>query len=206
MDNTDRYNSYTELRRYEQEGHDYNIKVRYGRSGIAVMAPHGGDIEPGTSEIADAIASADHTFYSFEGAKESENRRLHITSTRFDEPLGADVACHAQVVVSIHGCKGKEAMVCLGGLDGSLKASLKTALGEAGFAIGERAELSGTSCLNLCNRGLGGVGVQLEISSGLRRTMFQDLTRDGRRKTTEVFKVFVSAFRKALFDYRLNTI
>src|SRR5512146_2632013 len=107
----DIYKSFAELSRCEKEGLDYHIRMRLGRSGIAVMAPHGGDIEPGTSELADAIAARDHTFYSFEGARSTENLRLHLTSTRFDEPEGVKVASLSQVIVAIHGCKGKEPMV-----------------------------------------------------------------------------------------------
>jgi len=33
------------------------------------MAPHGGGIEPGTIDIADAIARSEYTFYAFQGIK-----------------------------------------------------------------------------------------------------------------------------------------
>jgi len=55
-------------------------------SGIAILSIHGGDIEPGTTRIANAIAGWDHSFYTFEGIKTARNLSLHITSTRFDEP------------------------------------------------------------------------------------------------------------------------
>ena len=56
------------------------------------MAPHGGGIEPGTTEIAEAVAGHEHTFYSFSGVKARGNSVLHITSSRFDEPEGIAIA------------------------------------------------------------------------------------------------------------------
>ncbi len=50
---------------------DYLILSRQGTSGIAVMAPHGGGIEPGTSEIANRVAGDEHAYYSFEGLKQN---------------------------------------------------------------------------------------------------------------------------------------
>ncbi len=47
----------------ETKGKDYRIHLRHGKSGILVMAPHGGGIEPGTTEIADAVAGAERSFY-----------------------------------------------------------------------------------------------------------------------------------------------
>ena len=99
------YHSYRELKENETEGQDYRIRKKWGPSGIAVMAPHGGGIEPGTTEIAEAVAGKAHTFYSFSGLKAKGNARLHITSRRFDEPVGVAIAEHSDVVLTIHGCK-----------------------------------------------------------------------------------------------------
>jgi phage replication-related protein YjqB (UPF0714/DUF867 family) len=67
------------------------------------VAPHGGGIEPGTSELADAIAGSDLSFYTFEGLKSSGNTDLHITSTRFDEPMCLTLLASSSVVVTLHG-------------------------------------------------------------------------------------------------------
>jgi phage replication-related protein YjqB (UPF0714/DUF867 family) len=44
-----------------------------------VIAPDGGSIEPGTSEIALKIAGLDFSFYAFEGRRKQHNNCLHIT-------------------------------------------------------------------------------------------------------------------------------
>jgi phage replication-related protein YjqB (UPF0714/DUF867 family) len=194
----DTYAGYGELCRSEVQGKDYRIVLNHGRSRIAVMAPHGGNIEPGTSEIARAIASADHTFYGFEGLKASGNRKLHITSTNFDEPLCLNVLEGSRVVVILHGCKGQEETVYVGGRDARFKAILADHLLQAGFHVGSRSDLQGRDTRNLCNGCLDGTGVQLELSTGLRRLMFRDLTDEGRKNTTPMFGTFVSAVRQAL--------
>jgi Poly-gamma-glutamate hydrolase len=77
--------------------------VRRARPKFALVAPHGGGIEPGTSELADAIAGSDLSFYTFEGLKSSGNTDLHITSTRFDEPMCLTLLASSSVVVTLHG-------------------------------------------------------------------------------------------------------
>ena len=98
----ERYGNYCQLRQNEKEGEDYQVHVRRGISGILVMAPNGGGIEPGTTEIADAVAGDEHSFYSFEGLKRRENLSLHITSRRFDEPVGVRMAKDSETVRNLH--------------------------------------------------------------------------------------------------------
>ena len=43
----DKYGSFDELRRGEREGIDFNIHVVRRRASVAIIAPHGGKIEPG---------------------------------------------------------------------------------------------------------------------------------------------------------------
>ena len=83
---TDRYKSFAELRSSEPEKLAYRFQVVKRHTGLAIIAPHGGGIEPGTSEIARAIASNRFSFYAFEGLKKEGNEVLHITSALFDEP------------------------------------------------------------------------------------------------------------------------
>ena len=196
----DRYSNYAELGRHQKGGLDFCVTLRSGNSGIAVVAPHGGGIEPGTTEIAEAIAAGEHTFYSFEGLKVSGNRSLHLTSTKFDEPIGMDAIKRARVVLGIHGCEEHRAIIYIGGLDREIGKKVHRAFEQAGFTVAEHSGLAGSDPENLCNRGTSGGGVQLEISSGLRRLMFADLSRQGRKTTTPVFHRFVTAVRQAIAD------
>jgi phage replication-related protein YjqB (UPF0714/DUF867 family) len=62
----------------------------------------------------------------------------------------------------------------------------------------EDPDLQGREPKNLCNRGTSRAGVQLELSRAVRKTMYESLTRAGRKKPTARFEVFVSAVRKVL--------
>jgi phage replication-related protein YjqB (UPF0714/DUF867 family) len=164
------------------------------------MAPHGGGIEPGTLDIADAIAGREHTFYAFKGIKPAGNPVLHLTCTRFDEPLGVAVACKAEVVVTIHGCRDPSQTVFLGGRHGELKAAICTALTAAGFSavVGARPGLQAVKRANICNRCRTGRGVQLEISAGLRRKLLAGMNGHQQGRPTPLFAPFVAAVRRVL--------
>lgn len=195
----DTYASFAELAAVEKEGQDYICRVVDRGSDILVMAPHGGGIEQGTSEIARAVAGGEWSFYAFDGVKWAANEILHIPSIRFDEPRALRLAREATMVCAIHGLRGEEEAIYVGGLDRRLKAKLLEALGKAGFEAGAGQGLeAGISPLNICNRGSTGQGVQLEITRGLRRGMFQGLDRRGRRTNNASFRRLVRVIRDVL--------
>lgn len=190
----DRFGSFEELCRSKIENRDYRIRVKLAPSRILVMAPHGGKIEPATSELAELIAGNDFSFYSFEGIQRRNNYRdLHITSTNFDEPRAIDAASHADVVVTIHGPGDeKRSFLMIGGLHGALCTKLREALEEAGFLTKpEEPGLAGRSKRNICNSGRTGKGVQLEISRALRDELLYD---------EELRWLFVNTVRKVLLS------
>ena len=199
----DRYRCFAELVQHETLGEDYTVDMKTGASGIAVMAPHGGGIEFGTNQMAQAIAHPDHTFWAFNGIKKTGNRILHITSTRFDAPDALRIALAAQTVITLHGCHGDASVVYVGGRHGPLKVHLRQNLLEAGFnaRISKKEGLRGESFLNLCNRCRTGNGVQLEITTGLRKRMFTPtLSRSIKGKSEDFFR-FTSAVRTALIPF-----
>lgn len=192
------YASFEDLKAHEVGGVDYGIRIRQGLSGIAVMAIHGGGIERGTTEIAEAVAGDRHTFYTFSGLKPAGNFRLHIPSHRFDEPLAVEIARHSGVVVTIHGCRNLQDAIFIGGRHPELKTRIKSALTQAGFPASESLRFQGVHPANLCNRAACGMGVQLEISRSLRRSMFVDISRLRRKTPTPLFHQFVAALRTGL--------
>jgi phage replication-related protein YjqB (UPF0714/DUF867 family) len=197
---TDRYHSFEQLKKRERPDH-FTISQHKGSTGVAIIAPHGGGIETGTSEIAKKIAGKEHTLYCFEGKRPSKNGDLHITSTKFDEPIGVEIVKQADKVVAIHGCADKKEIIYLSGLDDELKNKIRNSLMTAGFKVDVSLSLDmqGTHPDNICNRGKNKCGVQVEISEGLRRSMFEDHTkRAGREITKPAFYRFVSAIREAI--------
>ena len=195
------YTNYSELRNSEKEGEDYRIRSHEGHSNILIMAPHGGCIEPGTTEIAHAVAAKEHGFYSFEGLKNSGNTALHITSTHFDEPVGLKLAGVARSLLTIHGCRDYKPIIYLGGKDRILLEEIRNTLKEAGIPFGEDPRFPGLHPKNICNRSLRGMGVQMEISTALRRLMFDDLRRGRRKPSGEIFNNTILSLRRALTNY-----
>ena len=166
------YRGFSDLSRAQIRGRDYEITVRRRpKSRIAVIAPHGGQIEDGTSEIARAVAGDDFHLYLFEGIRPWHNyTALHLTSTRFDEPECLDLISDCDHVIAMHGCAGSQPKVLLGGLDTTLKHRLANALGEASLAANtDGHKFPGLNPANIVNRGKRGMGVQLEITHPLRR-------------------------------------
>ncbi|HVC01141.1 MAG TPA: poly-gamma-glutamate hydrolase family protein [Steroidobacteraceae bacterium] len=166
------YRGYADLARSQRRGRDYAIIVRRRReSRIAVIAPHGGDIEDGTSAIARAIAGDDLNLYLFEGRRRADNyRALHLTSHRFDEPLCLDLLARCDAVVAVHGCAGRERRLFLGGLDHGLRDWLAAALRAAGMRADTRGHrFAAVHPENICNRGTTRMGVQIELTQPLRR-------------------------------------
>ncbi len=173
----DRFANFEQLRQSKVESRDYHICVRLTPSSVLIMAPHGGKIEPGTSELANMIARDNLSFYSFAGIQRGNNYTdLHITSTNFDEPRAIEATSHADIVVSIHGHSDEtRSFLIIGGLHEDLSTALRHALEEAGFSIErERPGLAGASNRNICNRGRTGRGIQFEISRALRDELLGD--------------------------------
>jgi len=196
----DKYRNIAELKQNEREDEDYTILYRELPSKITIMAPHGGGIEPGTIDIADYLAGCDYTFYAFKGLKKTGNKILHVKSNTFDEPIALKAAKNADIVISIHGAKDKSEIVHIGGTNQELKQTMMNALRSAGFdaMISEIPGLRGIKPENICNRCKTRKGVQLEISRGLRETLFENLQHRSLRKKTIVFYQFVKVLKESL--------
>jgi phage replication-related protein YjqB (UPF0714/DUF867 family) len=185
----DLYSSFAHLETFESHGTDFRVRaVERAESPVLVLAPHGGGIEIGTSQLAARIARARYSLFSFEGLKPPwQNRGLHITSHNFDHPLCLAMLARASVVVAIHGCKG-ESQVFAGGLDEELKMLLAERLREAGFPVAtEGHKYLGRNPLNICNRGMRARGAQLEFTRDFREPSYR--------------KVIAPIVRDAITDY-----
>jgi phage replication-related protein YjqB (UPF0714/DUF867 family) len=197
----DRYKNFVDLAAHEKENSDFRVRSQERHGAAAVIEPHGDGIEPGTSELAEAIASADLSYYAFEGLKRNDNGVLHITSSRFDEPKAVALVAASPRVVALHREQDcRDEVVFLGGLDKGLGKRIQADLQAVGFAVGihEDPYLQGVEKSNICNRGQSGRSVQLELSQPLRRSFFRSFDRKGRQHRTEQGDRFVDAMRKAL--------
>ncbi|GIE89770.1 poly-gamma-glutamate hydrolase family protein [Actinoplanes regularis] len=186
----------------------------------AIIAPHGGGIETGTSELCLALAGyhpkdltasgAVYDYWMFEGLRSSGNGELHVTSIHCDDPVALATVAGSRRTVSLHGCKASDAgltdpeavAVLVGGADTALKAALISAYRGIGVTAIDAATVSaldGDDPRNIVNRNLRGAGVQLELTTAMRTRMFGTNTRAGRKSTTlESFWSFVNATRQVL--------
>ena len=199
----DTYGSYIALSQNEALGQDFAILCRRASGSVVVMAIHGGGIEPGTGELAEAVAGEDYGCYVFKGLKKSGNSTLHISSNSYDEPQGVQLAAESRVVLSIHGCRGAGERVFVGGRNRRCQREVVQALVAAGFAsiCSEVPGQRGLDPRNICNRCRGNAGVQLEITRGLRDRMFEHLDQRSSRRKTPVFFAFVACLRDVLWAW-----
>ncbi|WP_316519883.1 poly-gamma-glutamate hydrolase family protein [Kitasatospora brasiliensis] len=161
-----------------------------------VIAPHGGGIEAGTSQLCLAVAGyhpADltptpetgpvHDFWMFEGLRSTGNRELHVTSTHCDDGVARAMCAGSLNVLALHGCTatgraGLEAgarAVLVGGRNATFRRYLMeefAAVGIRAVPVPDEEAFAGTAPQNICNRNLLGMGAQLELTTELRRAMF----------------------------------
>jgi phage replication-related protein YjqB (UPF0714/DUF867 family) len=167
------FRSFADLAAAYESDRDYRIvQLRRPGSEVAIVAPHGGSIEAHTSDIARDIAGPDFNLYLFEGLLRAGNfAALHLSSHLFDEPGCLGLLQDCRYVVSVHGCGHAGEIVLTGGRNASLQESIVARVRALGVACEDApAGLDAADPANICNRGCGGAGVQLEVSMELRRS------------------------------------
>lgn len=178
---SDRFSSFKDLSDVFVEGVDFSIESRPTvGSDYLVLAPHGGKIEPFTSELAARVALDDYSLYTFEGHLGSKNRDLHITSHLFFEPTLDSLLEGHPTAVAFHGRSddGDPETIFFCGLDGVLISELAAALRFSGFKVAsEGHKFPGAHSNNTCNRSSSGKGVQFELPTSLRELFKADRVR-----------------------------
>ena len=180
MAHKDKYEDFAHLNAEQTEGLAFRVCATHRGSRLAIIAPHGGKIEPHTSEVASSIARDDFDLYCFEGLLPTGNFKiLHITSTNFDEPRCLGLIRGCDIVVSIHGLGEEGDVIYVGGLDITLRDTIRESLEFAGFdaRTDESAAHSAKNPLNICNKGFRRRGVQLEIENRLREALAESEDR-----------------------------
>ncbi|MER5863154.1 poly-gamma-glutamate hydrolase family protein [Kitasatospora sp. NPDC002040] len=113
----------------------------------AVLAPHGGSIELGTSELALAVAGwkpdapaessglgPTYDYWMFEGLMgKGENDVLHVTASNCDDPAALAITGGSRHAVALHGCLASQLRKC----DPSI------AFSQALTTVGDRAVVVG---------------------------------------------------------------
>lgn len=201
----DHYASMKALMKATKEGEDWKIRTKDETNATVIMAPHGGGIEPGTTEIAETIADKSQSgFYTFEGLRRANNSELHVTSVNYDEPKARKMVGQSQRTVTIHRTSREGADVYIGGRDTKLKHAMTEKLSEIGFRVKQgTGNIAGEGVNNITNMNQRQAGVQLEISSKTIQRFFKDgdSSRMARVKATnwsQTMQDFTSGVAEAL--------
>lgn len=147
------------------------------RSRFGFLAFHGGSLERGTAEVADAAAALGGA--SFYAVRQPEDLRWHIPSALIDPRLSPAFSAfldHVEVVVSIHGYgrKGYSNVVLIGGGNRELASSAAEVLRAA---VPSHRFINDLHAIPLTLRGLHpdnpvnltrGGGIQIELPPTLR--------------------------------------
>lgn len=199
----DRCKSWAELLAagYRQGEHfEIDDKPKAGVNWL-IAAPHGGGIEPGTTEIAEAIAGDDFGFYTVKGILEKHNKEiLHITSHNFDEPGFLKSAPLHRRVLGVHGRgnKGKHVQVWVGGGRSAVVKRAVELFRLANYSSEVDTHYNGDHPQNICNRGVQ-PGLQLELPKAFREQFFPSLKRRvDRAQPNDAFRNFVRTVQDVL--------
>ncbi len=169
----DQYQSFSDLASHRKEGSDFTVSITEREGQPLVQAIHGGEIEPGTEELARTLAGQDWSLYVFHARVPG----LHLTAHHFDDARIVQLAGRSGRCVGIHGYAehaDHQADTCVGGADAALRGRVAQALRRIGTTTEEPCRLlpgvHPRNVVNLSPRG----GVQLEMSQAFRRKLGSD--------------------------------
>lgn len=196
----DKYQSMTQLESETVEGVDWKKDTRDNGTKVLIVAPHGGNIEQGTTEATKALAKkGNYDYFSFEAIRPKNNTELHVTSTHYDDPTLNQMIKNRTATISIHGAAGTDQIIYLGGPRSTLRNELETQLKNSGFTVMVPPDyLGGQKKNNFINREDNNTGVQLELTTALRKAFFNNgdtstKSRSNESNWTPLMQSFVDA-------------
>lgn len=200
----DYFKSMTQLFAHTKEGRDWKKEVIHTKSDAIIIAPHGGNIEKGTTELSRLVARKNHyNFYSFIALRHHAER-LHVTSAHYNDPQLLKMLQKQEYAVAIHGAKGNHPIVYIGGLDTPLKLAIQKQLIKSHFVVKPAPTyLGGELTGNFVNKDLKHAGVQLELTTALRKSFFVNdnfnhIAKDKHQDFTKRMYVFADAIDRAI--------
>ena len=186
-----------------------DIRIEFGDTGIErclLVAPHGGGIEPGTSELLREIRAFGWAWYEFAGFLRNRNKEaLHIASTLFDEPTLLGLLPRTDFLVTLHGANETgDPAAYVGGRWETGRAIIAEMINATTakhriHAMDAPPHLRGAEPTNLTNRGKLGYGIQLEFSRAARNLLFPpDCSRQARGRRSSRLTALARAIHKGL--------
>ena len=209
---TDYYRSMTDLLKDTQEGKDWTKESTNRHSNVLIFAPHGGNIEKGTTELTKAIANkGKYDYYAFNGTRNKNNSQLHVTSTNYNDLDLINRNYNKDVSISVHGAgqsQGKNT-VLIGGRDEKLIQLISKELSTFKFNVQRSlGHLAGIDTNNVVNYNKKGQGVQLELTPDLRKSFFStgddsSKARKNEKNWSSTMDRFATAINNAIRKYMI---
>lgn len=209
---TDYYRSMTDLLNDTQEGKDWTKESTNRNSNVLIFAPHGGNIEKGTTELAKAIANkGNYDYYAFNGVRNKNNSQLHVTSTNYNDSDLIHRNYNKDVSISVHGAGQAQGTntVLIGGSDEKLIQLITRELSAFKFNVKRSiGHLAGLDPNNVVNYNKKGQGVQLELTPDLRKSLFNNgddssKARKNEKNWTSTMDHFATAINNAIQKYMI---
>ena len=167
---SDKYGSFDELRRAEREGVDFRIRVMRREASVAIIAPHGGKIEPGTSELTEPSRAMTTGFIA---SKASRSCLIATSTSRRPISASPDARNSWSRAIGSWPCmaaaSGSGNLSKWEGWTRTCATLFAGSLQDAGYSaeVVTSGGLAALSPANICNRGARRRGVQLEVTRGL---------------------------------------
>ena len=180
------------------EGVDWRKDTKHRESKVLIVAPHGGSIEQGTTELTKALADKGNYDYSFEGIRPKNNSELHVTSTHYDDPtLNQMIKTVLQLFRFM--AAGTEEIISWWA-PFRFKKCYREATCGCGFTVKVPPEyLGGQNNKNFINKGDNNTGVQLELTTALRKAFFKN--GDTSTKIVPIKKIGHQQWKHLLMHY-----
>lgn len=193
----------TQLFAHTKEAVDWK-KEKINRN-VMIVAPHGGNLEKATTELTKLVANHNHyNYYSFTVLNHTGLEKFHVTSSHYNDPTLLNMIKSKDFAISIYGAKETNPVIYLGGLDISLKQVIKHELIKQHFVVKPSPiYLGGNLKKNFINRDFKDKGVQLELSTTFRQSLFinENLSSKSRENkdnwSPDMYK-FANALNKAI--------
>ena len=206
---SDRFKSMTELMEHTVENTDWIINSIDRNSNVIITAIHGGAIEPATTELAELTAEkGGFDYFTFKAIRTKGNAELHVTSRHYDEPKLMKMIANNQYAIAIHGCKGEDEIVYMGGKDEQLMDEMTAEFEKLGIIVRQApSHMSGAHDDNIVNCCKTEKGVQLELTSGIRKKLFENERYNKKsRENSSNWAQFMYDFADAIINATKNLV
>ena len=204
---SDRFKSMTELMELTEENTDWIINTIERNSNVIITAIHGGAIEPATTELAELTAEkGGFDYFTFKAIRTKANAELHVTSRHYDEPKLMKMIANNTYAIAIHGCKGKDEIIYMGGKDEQLMDAMTEEFEKLGIDVRQApSHMSGAHDDNIINCCKTEKGVQLELTSGIRKKLFENGRYNKKsRENSSNWTQFMYDFAQAIINATKN--